>query len=145
MKFTKRLFLIFLFLVIGNTTFSQSTISEKIESATLRILDLCRLQNYEEAAKHLVYKGSDPLRAAVDVYNFANFSERKDIIEICNGIKRYIDDCEECQLGDFYMQTQLDKMWYVKEVIFVKSEDVEIKRYFAFLKINGNYALLEIN
>jgi len=145
MKFLAGFCVILLFLVFWNEVYSQSAISDKVESATLKILDLCRSQNYEVAASNLVYKGSNPSRAGTDVYNFANFIERKDVIETCNSIKRYLDKCEECQLGDFYMQTQDDKMWYVKEVIFIKSDETEIKRYFAFLKINGIYALLEIN
>ena len=145
MKFLTVFCLIYLFLAFENEVYSQSAIADKVESATLKILDLCRTQNYEEAAANIVYKGSDHLRVAADVYNFANFAERKDVIETCISIKQFLDQCEECQLGDFYMQTQADKMWYVKEVIFIKSDDTEIKRYFAFLKINGIYALLEIN
>ncbi len=79
-----------IFIMCGTASvFAQS---EKVGDRLHKLFVLCFTDNYKDASKYIVYRGSDTSRIWKDVYNYENEDEKKSVIDICKRIKSYLEE-----------------------------------------------------
>ena len=118
--------------------------SEAVKQDLLRLFKLCKSKRYAEAARYLVYRGPEKNREWVDVYDYKNLVERREVESVGEGIKELLERSDSYQLSRFFENTESEGRWHVWETIFHKGEK-QGKVNFAFLKIRGHYALGDID
>lgn len=110
----------------------------------LRLFKLCKAKRYAEAARYIVYRGPEKNREWVDVYDYKNLVERREVEGVGEGIKELLERSDSYQLSRFFEKNQSEGKWHAWETIFRRG-DKQGKVYFAFLKIKGHYALGDID
>ena len=135
------LFLICLF-SFNTLAFTQDETSEKVADRLRKLFVLSFSDNYKVAAKYIVYRGSDSTRIWKDVYNFSKTDEKDAVIDVCTRIKNHLIEGGDYELTEFKTEEESEGKWYVWEVVF---KNGNVKRYFAFLKIKGKFALGDID
>lgn len=120
------------------------TESEDVKKALLELFELCKSGRFSKAAKYLVYRGPHKNREWMDVYDYNNLVERREIESVGKGIKELLERSDSFHLSRFFKETESEGQWHIWETIF-KSGDQQGKVYFAFLKIRGHYALGDID
>ena len=135
-------FLIPVILILCGTAsvFSQS---EKVGDRLHKLFILCFTDDYKDASKYIVYRGSDTSRIWKDVYNFENEDEKKSVIDVCKRIKSYLEEGGDYELSEFTEEKESEGMWYTWLVEFKKGSNRKV--YFSFLKIGKKYALGDID
>lgn len=146
MKYIKHiliaLMLVMTFIAGTNRAYGQSK-SEKIKTILILLFEYCANDDYGNASKYLVYLGEDTLRKWVDVYDYSNDSDKRDIVALCKEIKGIVVSGGEFEFTEFTTKRESEGVWNVWRVEFQKGSMK--KAYFAFLKIKGNYALGDID
>ena len=104
------------------------------------LVDLCVDGNYNEASKHMIYHGSDKSRGPRDAANYASddADSKKQVEMICNQMKamkkvKYTVGPERSEQGLSVFDVNIEE------------NGKSGKRLWAFLKINGKYALADID
>jgi hypothetical protein len=127
---------------INALSFAQDDAGEKVADRLRKLFVLSFSDNYKSAAKYIVYRGSDTTRVWKDVYNYSNNEEKEAVIDVCTRIKSHLIEGGEYELIEFKTEKESEGKWYIWEVEF---KNGNVKRYFAFLKIKGKYALGDID
>ncbi len=138
-----RLLFVFFFLLTVSISNSQTKMSEKVKSDLITLFEHCANNNYERAAGYLVYRGIDSLRKWIDVYDYTNENEKREIQDICLEIKSILEYGGEFSFIQFKTERESEGEWYIWQVEFQKGEAKKV--YFACLKIKGKYALGDID
>lgn len=118
--------------------------SEAVKKDLLKLFELCKSEHYAEAAKYIVYRGPEKNRKWVDVYDYHNLVERREVESVGREIKELLEQSDSYQLSRFFEEHEPEGKWRVWETIFQKSGK-QGKVFFAFLKIKGHYALGDID
>jgi len=130
-----------IFILCGTASvFAQS---EKVGDRLHKLFILCFTDNYKDASKYIVYRGSDTSRIWKDVYNYENEDEKKSVVDICKRIKSYLEEGGDYELSEFTEEKESEGMWYTWLVEFKKGSHRKV--YFSFLKIGKKYALGDID
>jgi len=117
--------------------------SEKVGDRLHKLFILCFTDNYKDASKYIVYRGSDTSRAWKDVYDYEKEDEMKSVIEVCKRIKEYLEEGGDYELTDFTEKDESEGIWYTWLVEFKNGNHKKV--YFSFLKIGKRYALGDID
>jgi hypothetical protein len=125
--------------------FAQVDESDLVKERLIELFNLSTESNYTDAASYCVYRGSDESRNWNDVYNPENEEEMRQVVGICKRIKGYIDESTEHVFVEFETEEESEGVWNIWEVIFTKESGEKNIRYFAFLEINGEYAIGDID
>ncbi len=118
--------------------------SEAVKKDLLKLFKLCKSKRYAEAARYIAYRGPEKNRKWVDVYDYDNLVERREVESVGEGIKELLEQSDSYQLSRFFENIQSEGKWNVWETIFHRG-DKQGKVSFAFLKIRGHYALGDID
>jgi len=117
--------------------------SDKVGDRLHKLFIFCFTDNYKDASKYIVYKGSDTSRAWKDVYNYDNENEKDTVKKVCIRIKNYLEEGGDYELTDFTEKEESEGIWYTWLVEFNKGNHKKV--YFSFLKVGKRYALGDIN
>ncbi len=123
---------------------AQSKAGAEVKKDLLNLFKLCQSERYAEAARHIVYRGSDKKRKWVDVYNYKNPAEREEVKGVCANVKEMLKQNDSYEFAKFFEETESEGKWHVWEIVFKKGEKTG-KVSFALLKIKGRYALGDID
>ena len=125
---------------------NELTLNESgaVKKDLLKLFKLCKSERYAEAARYIVYRGPEKNREWVDVYDYKNLVERREVEGVGQGIKELLERSDSYQLSRFFENTESEGKWHVWETIFHRV-DKQGKVSFAFLKIKGRYALGDID
>ena len=118
--------------------------SQAVKKDLLKLFKLCKSERYAEAARYIVYRGPEKNREWVDVYDYKNPVERREVEGVGEGIKELLERSDSYQLSRFFEKNQSEGKWHAWETIFHRG-DKQGKVYFGFLKIKGHYALGDID
>ncbi|MFH1197056.1 MAG: hypothetical protein V1720_15270 [bacterium] len=142
MKTLMRLFLIFLLPVL---IYAQpSNEEEAIKSQLVKLFDASKAKNYSAAAELIVYRGTDKTREWKDTFKISNETELEAVKRICKKIKALLDLSSGYELKRMTTETESEGEWFIQEVVF-KSGTQNLTTIFAFLKVNGNFVLGDID
>jgi hypothetical protein len=117
---------------------------EVVKRDLLELFKLCKSERYSEAARYLVYRGPEKKREWVDVYDYKNLVERREVEGVGKGIRELLDQSDSYKLSRFFVESESEGKWHVWETTFHRG-DKHGKVNFAFLKIKGHYALGDID
>jgi hypothetical protein len=103
------------------------------------IVDLCAESNYNEASKHMIYHGSDKNRVK-DAANYATDDpESKKSVELaCNQLKAM-------KTAKHTVGPERSEQGLSVFDVNIEENGKSTKRVWAFVKINGKYALTDID
>jgi hypothetical protein len=117
---------------LGSVTGAKNPVDE--------IVDLCAQSDYNEASKHMIYHGSDKSRGPKDAANYATDDpeSKKSVEQACNQLKaiktaKHSVGPERSEQGLSVFDVTLEE------------NGKSTKRVWAFVKINGKYALTDID
>jgi len=130
---------VFLFL----STVSVFSQSDKVGDRLHKLFILCFTDNFKDASKYIVYRGSDTTRKWKDVYDYENEEEKKSVIDVCKRIKNYLDEGGDYELTEFTEEEESEGVWYTWLVEFSKGNHKKV--YFSFLKVGKRYSLGDID
>lgn len=123
---------------------AQSKAGAEVKKDLLNLFKLCQSERYAEAARHIVYRGSDKKRKWVDGYNYNKRAEREEVEGVCANVKELLKQNDSYEFAKFFEETESEGKWHVWEIVFKKGGKTG-KVSFALLKIKGRYALGDID
>ena len=106
--------------------------------------NVTKLGTFYNAAPFIVYRGDDKKRAWKDFADYTQADEKTGVDEICARINNTVNQDENYKIVGYSTETESEGTWYVLMVSYVKN-GVAKKSAFAFLKINGRFALGDID
>jgi hypothetical protein len=138
-KYMMRFLLAFLFLSssLPGSSQAQQDVKKQIDSLTSFIKNKAT----ESFAGNTVYRGEDAERKWKDVYNPANPGELKAAKAMLEEMKKALAGCSFKEFDVFQQKEQSEGTWYVYTYACGAYKRVKL----AFLKINGKYALGDID
>jgi len=139
----KTIFVLFLIFIFQQQQYSQIKRADNVRSALVKLIEYCVNDDYQNASIYFVYRGNDSLRKWVDVYDYSNESDKKDVITQCKEVKSLVENGGEFTFKEFTTKKESEGEWCVWQIAFEKGE--KKTAYFACLKIKGKYALGDID
>jgi hypothetical protein len=132
-------FLFLPLLLILTTSYAQpqQDVKKQIDSLVFFIKN----KGTELFAENTVYRGEDAKRKWKDVYNPANPEELKAAKATLEEMKKALAGCGFKEFETFQQKEQSEGTWYVYTYACGASKRIKL----AFLKINGRYALGDID
>lgn len=107
----------------------------KLNTAQLQVqklLESCVMNNYEVAAKTIMYRGKDQSRMGNDFFNNANPQEANTVKVTCDVIKQWLGESENYEFIS-YQEVETDMgPQHVVEVMFKKAK-LGVNRHFFYL------------
>ncbi len=116
---------------------------EAIKKTILTIFELCQQNKCDQLAPYIVYRGKDSKRKWKDTYNSKSKEELEQVQNICYRIQE-LQKYDGYEFSKFITQEESEGKWYVWKLTFNTKETQKIS-YFAFLNINGGYAIGDID
>jgi hypothetical protein len=135
--------LIFLGLFVSTIWTQPNKEADDIKNTLTVIFDLSKADDFEGAAKYIVYSGDDNARKFVDTYNYKVRREAKDVKRITKKIKALLDITDKYNFIDFKNETRDANKIYIQMVNFVSSGQ-QLTTKFEFLKVGDKYLLLSV-
>ncbi|WP_271782972.1 hypothetical protein [Aquimarina algiphila] len=123
----------------GQDTYKQETVKKTL----LTIFELCEQNKCDQLAPYIVYRGKDSKRKWKDTCNSKNKEELERVQNICHRIQEF-QKYDDYEFSEFITQEESEGKWYVWKLTFNTKETPKIF-YFAFLNINGSYAIGDID
>lgn len=117
--------------------------NNEIRSSIDKIFKLCKDKKYESAADMMAYSGSDTERNYSSTYDYSNNSEKSKVDRMCKKIKAFLDISDSYEVGSASQNNKMGPDFYTTQVSF-KSGSQTLNTSFSFVKINGKFALAEI-
>lgn len=115
----------------------------KVKARLQEIFEYARTQQYEKAAKYLVYRGQDSARAWIDHFHYSDPKERKEVEKICNWFVAFLKKKDhEYQL--FQIVPDRNVTWYVWNLTYDDNGN-RPSVAFAFKKVKGEFCLGDID
>lgn len=139
----------FSILFITTTLFCSNVLAKRIPPSVMvkntleRMFTMCELQNDSALAEYVIYRGDDTSRKWKDHCQVNAADEMRQVISLRNRINNYLLP-NEYKFVEFTTQTESEGTWYVWE-LEVKFKYETQKVFFAFLNINGQYVLGDID
>lgn len=115
-----------------------------VETRLSELFGFCKDGNIETAASYFVYRGEDKARKWKDTLRADSPEERAATRDICRRIKGYLDESQGYSFGAVKVQKESEGEWHALEVFFEQGEKRK-KVIFAFLLINGQFAIGDID
>ncbi len=134
---------ILVFAVLSLISVDVSAQDDAIRSSIDKIFKLCKDKQFEPAAKMIAYSGSDAERNYKSVYDYSNKSEKSKVDRNCKKIKAFLDISDSYEVGKAAANEKMGPDFYTVKVSF-KSGSQTLNTNFSFVKINGSFALAEI-
>jgi len=123
---------------------SEKDQREPVKKTLLELFELSKSGRYPESARFFVYRGTDEKRRDLDVYNFNDPEERRDIEEVAGEIKGMIWLSDSYEFSEYIEKVQGARRVYIWRLIF-KGGASQATITFAFLKIKDRYAIFDID
>jgi len=140
MKNVKSLFAIFLIsLIVHLPITAQENNDAEIKSTLIKILDLSKSKSYNDAAKHIAYKGEDSKRNLLSPLNPNDKNEFAQVRRIVNKISSLLQLSSKYEIGKIIKSEDDENLNYNIEVIFTSGEQ---KLTTLFKVINTDYGFL---
>jgi hypothetical protein len=117
---------------------------ERLKTRLTELFELCQRDDLEAAAAYFVYRGPDKTREWKDVLNSHDAAEREAVESLCRRIKGYLDASDSYQFGAVKVEREREGEWHALEVSFERGDKTE-KAIFAFLSVNGHFAIGDID
>lgn len=117
---------------------------EKARESLETLFSSCASGDFEKAAGYIVYRGSDKAREWKDTCTYAGDEEKEQVHSICARINEYQAGGSRYSFIEFSLEEESEGNWYVLEVAFTSPDEKE-SAVFAFLEINGRFALGDID
>ena len=119
---------------------------EAVETRLTRLFDICKSNQFEDAASYFVYRGPDKSREWKDTLHADDPTEKGAAREICRRITGYLDESDSYSFGEVKVERESEGEWHALEVSFqLKGSGGAKKAIFAFLNINGQFAIGDID
>jgi hypothetical protein len=130
----------------GSALENESTPNEReaVKKDLLELFELCKFERYSETVAFFVYRGPEENRKWIDVYDFKDPEERREVEAIAGEIKRLLWQSDSYEFSEFVEKVQSKRRWYIWRLTF-RSGDKQATITFAFLKIKGRYAIGDID
>jgi hypothetical protein len=100
--------------------------------------------DYQKAASYVVYRGDDEKRKWKAVYDYSNTDEKSAVDGVCVRIKNSVGQDKNYKITKYDTETESEGTWLIVYVSYLK-KGVAKQAIFAFLKINGQFALGDID
>lgn len=134
---------------------AQSGDSAQVAQTLKELFTVCRAVDFKDpksielgvfykAAPYVVYRGEDKNRAWKDIANYRNADEKKGVDEVCLRINGTVNRDTGFKIIKYLTNTESEGTWHVLLVTYLK-KGVTKQLAFAFLKINGKFALGDID
>lgn len=136
------IFLLILFL-LNQHQYSQIKRADNVRASLIKLIEYCVNDDYQNASIYFVYRGDDSARKWVDVYDYTNENDKKDVITLCKEVKDIVEKGGEFVFKKFTTKKESEGEWCVWQITFEKGD--KKTAYFACLKIKGRYALGDID
>ena len=123
------------------TNITNSITRKKVENQINTLLTYVSTKNYAGFASNSVSRRDDPAKkwkAAKDTTNAEDIRDSKDMIK---KIDRFLAECSNKKYESFTSEKESEGIWYVYTYQCGQGKKIR----FAFLLINGNYLLGDIN
>jgi hypothetical protein len=154
-RFVLTLFVLFLLQAVSVNGQDPLSDSAKVARTLTELLDVCAKTtpandnvqangNFYKAAPYIVYRGEDKKRQWKDISNYAVREERSAVDHICSRINGSVNQDKAYKLTGYQTQVESEGKWHVIMVSYTKNGK-EKEAIFAFLKINGRFALGDID
>lgn len=118
---------------------------DTVKARLTELFNLCKGGNTKAAASYFVYRGGpDKSRHWKDTLRASDPTESRAIEGGCQEIKGILDLSQGHQFGPVKVERESEGEWHVVEVSF-RQEDKTKKISFAFLLINGQFAIGDID
>ena len=140
----KSLILLFTCLIFLSAFAANPETEEILKQEFEKMLEYCRSSQDDKVANYIVYRGDDEARRWKDLANYDNEIERERIVRFRKDIVKDYLKYTNIEYLKYMEMEQKGKMWYVLQVKFSNDTDNETV-YFAFLKINGHFAIGDID
>jgi hypothetical protein len=114
------------------------------EVALKTLLTSAHEKNLKKAATLIVYRGKDKTRKWKDLCNIDNQEEKSQVTRIVERINKLLAASEKYEITDFKSEKESEGVWNVVKVEFHQKDKIK-KVAFAFLEINGEFALGDID
>lgn len=142
-KILKKLLLVLFFLLlISKPVFTQIDKKEQVRDVLINLFEYCANKDYSNAAKLLVYKGEDTARKGIDVYDYSLENDKRDVVLLSDKIMYLLENGGEFEFKEFKYKKDSQGDWYIWSVNFDKGKQQKVN--FLFLKVKGEYALVDI-
>lgn len=136
--------IILLILMLSIRSSAQDTDKqETVKKTLLTIFKLCQQNKCDELAPYIVYRGNDNKRKWKDTYSSKNSEELERVQNMCHRIQE-LQKYDDYEFSEFLTQEESEGKWYVWKLTFNTTETPKVS-YFAFLNINGGYAIGDID
>jgi len=142
MKTMMKLFLIVLLPVLNYA--QPSNQEEAIKSVLVKLFDASKTKNFTAASEFIIYRGADKTREWKDTYKISNATELDEVKRICKKIKALLDLSSGYEFKRLAIEKESEGEWFIQEVEF-KSGGQNLTTRFAFLNVNGNFILGDID
>ena len=126
-------------LLFVSVTQAQTRDEELSKKELEKIFNLCKLDKDFKLAQYVVYRGDDEARKWKDSSHPKRQDEMKAVRKMKSSIKKYLAK-GEYTFEEFFQEEESEGVWNVWKVNF-NGKSV----YFAMLKINGKYAIGDID
>jgi len=133
------------FILFSVSIFAQQNNTEKdIHIVANKILTLCKMNKFTDAAVYIAYHGSDKKRENKDHYNPNVREEKSKISRICRKIRSLEIISNSSELGEVKIIKGPSSLNYSLKIKF-RSSDQTIGIKFIFVKVKENYLLSDID
>ena len=122
----------------------NSNIEKDVHIAANKILTLCKMNKFSDAAVYIAYHGTDKKRENKDHYNPNIREEKSKINRICRKIRSLEVISKSYEIGKVKIIKGPSSLNYSVKIKF-RSSDQTIGIKFIFVKVKGNYLLSDID
>ncbi len=139
-------------LIISIITFFSASIvwsqsvntSDQLKAAVDNLFEICKSENMDAAAKHIVYTGKDEKRHMTGLYNINDRKETSKVKRIMKKVTAFLKISDKHEFGKHNSTTENERAINSIEVLFI-SGNQELTTTFSFVEINGKLLLADIN
>lgn len=128
---------------------NESSNTEKAEKDTKATLDrlfaLAKDGNCKGMPSMLIYRGENKAEMWKRSLSYSNPDERIEIEKRCGILQVLVMDLKETTFVEFSQEQESEGLWNIWEVKMDYLDGSAEKKFFAFLPINGGYALADID
>ncbi|NBC18831.1 MAG: hypothetical protein GVY18_16125 [Bacteroidetes bacterium] len=123
------------------------TPEERVRHTLDELFAICQSADgdYRGAGQYVAYRlRADEDRRWNDTYDTSDPDELSAVNRICYDVNGYLNDSDGYTFGTFTTETESEGTWLIQEVLFDQG-DAEVAAQFAFLEIDGQPALGDID
>ncbi len=133
-----------LILIIPSITFVRISEDKALKNTIMTLLNYCKENSYEKAAKLIAYTGEDKSRELKTHFNAALKEELNQVKRICKKISALIGISSGYEFGNI-TSTKDNGMYIYKVELIFKSGEEKLITTFSFVKTDVGYLLINVN